>query len=140
MIDSPNKASKKKNVIYWVVTILLALGMLAGGTGQILRFPFNVTGVTHLGYPVYFTSLIGTWKILGVVAILIPGYPLLKEWAYAGFFFAMTGAVTSHLISGDKFTEWLAPGLFAGLTIASWALRPTSRKIMNKKLQSYSNL
>ena len=82
----------------------------------------------HLGYPVYFLSIIGTWKILGVITILIPGFKLLKEWAYAGFFFAMTGAVISHIASGDTFKEFIAPLIFALLIITSWYFRPADRK------------
>ena len=88
---------------YWLTTGLLAFGMTAGGIAQIIHFKVNVDGIIHLGYPVYFLRIIGTWKILGVLAILLPGYPLVKEWAYAGLFFAMTGAVISHIASGDRF-------------------------------------
>lgn len=75
-------------------------------------------------------SILGVWKILGVIAILIPKFKLLKEWAYAGFFFAMTGAVISHITVGDTFLQFLAPSIFVILTIISWYLRPTDRKII----------
>jgi hypothetical protein len=83
----------------------------------------------HLGYPTYLLSILGAWKLLGVVALLLPGQPLVKEWAYAGFFFLLTGGVASHLLAGDSLaqTSWVA--IFAGLTGASWFLRPASRRL-----------
>lgn len=115
-------------IIYWAATGLLCTGMLAGGIAQLVRQPQTVQGIMHLGYPAYFTSILGTWKILGVVALLVPGFRLFKEWAYAGFFFAMTGAVISHIASGDDFGHYIAPLLFAVLTVVSWYFRPLSRR------------
>src|SRR6266481_9441524 len=92
----PGKAGK---IIYWVSTIWLSLGMLTVGTGQLIKMKAGQGGVdmiTHLGYPIYFLTILGIWKILGGIAVLIPKFPLLKEWSYAGFFFAMSGAVFSH--------------------------------------------
>ena len=89
---------KYVKIIYWVSTAWLALGMLSTGIVQLIKMKEEVDKTClHLGYPVYFLTIIGTWKILGVIAILLPKYPLLKEWAYAGFFFVMTGAVFSHV-------------------------------------------
>ena len=107
-------------IIYWISTIWLALGMLSGGMAQLFREKQTVDGILHLGYPLYFVSIISTWKILGVIIILIPNFKLLKEWAYAGFFFAMTGAVISHIASGDNFIQFIAPLIFAILTLVSW--------------------
>jgi len=92
---------KGKLIIYWIATALLAFGMLASGIQQLLRVNAMTNILVHLGYPIYFMSIIGTWKILAVIAILIPGFKLLKEWAYAGLFFTMTGALVSHLACGD---------------------------------------
>ena len=89
-----------------------------------------VEGFKPLGYPNYFISLIGIWKVLGVIAILIPKFPLLKEWAYAGIFFAMTGAVISHIASDDIKVQIIAPFLLAVFTVLSWYLRPADRKIL----------
>lgn len=86
--------------------------------------------MTRLGYPVYFPTIIGVWKILGVVAVLIPKFPLFKEWAYAGFFIAMSGAVISHLIVGDEPREIFGPALLLILTVVSWYFRPLNRKII----------
>ncbi len=122
--------TQRNKMIYWTSTILLAAGMLSGGLAQLFRSKQTVDGILHLGYPLYFTGIIGTWKILGILVILIPGFRLLKEWAYAGFFFAMTGAVISHLESGDGFSEWIAPLIFALLTVASWYFRPENRRLI----------
>ena len=80
---------KRNNIIYWIATIWLALGMVSTGIVQLLKKDTEVDIMSHLGYPVYFLTILGIWKILGVVAVLIPKFPLLKEWAYAGFFFIM---------------------------------------------------
>src|SRR5712691_809171 len=105
---------KRNKIIYWIATIWLALGMLATGTLQLFKAkaegalaPPGVYGITHLGYPIYFLTILGVWKILGVAALLIPKFPLLKEWAYAGFFFAMSVAVFLHIASGDSMNELL---------------------------------
>jgi uncharacterized membrane protein YphA (DoxX/SURF4 family) len=88
--------SKRNRIIYWIATIWLSLGMVSTGIVQILQMEQEREKMTHLGYPMYFLPIIGVWKILGVIAILLPRYPLVKEWAYAGFFFLMTGAVITH--------------------------------------------
>lgn len=93
--------TKRNRIIYWVATGWLALGMLSTGVVQLLKRKEEVDLMTHLGYPLYFLTILGIWKILGVITILIPKFPLLKEWAYAGFFFAMSGAVISHLAMGE---------------------------------------
>jgi hypothetical protein len=116
--------TKRNKIIYWISTIWLALGMLAGGLQQIFHTKGFVDIIVHLGYPLYFLYILGVWKILGVIAILIPKFSLLKEWAYAGFFFAMSGAVFSHIASGDSMNE-IAPSLvLLILTVVSWYFRP----------------
>ena len=84
--------------------------------------------IIHLGYPVYFLTIMGIWKILGVVALLTPKFPLVKEWAYAGFFFAMSGAAFSHLALGDPIVELIPSLLLLVLTVVSWYFRPPGRK------------
>ncbi|WP_424961376.1 DoxX family protein [Ekhidna sp.] len=116
-------------VIYWVVTIFLSFGMLAGGVQQLLQIGGYVEIVNQLGYPTYMLSILGAWKILGVIAILIPGFPLIKEWAYAGFFFAMSGAAASHLTAGQPFTEAIPSLILLTVTILSWYFRPENRKL-----------
>ena len=85
----------------------------------------------RLGYPIYFLTILSIWKILGVVAVLIPRFPLLKEWAYAGFFFAMSGAVFSHLASGSGAMDYFGPVLLIVLTVTSWYFRPDDRKVVS---------
>jgi hypothetical protein len=121
--------SKRNKIIYWIATLWLALGMLSSGIVQLIQMKEEVEMMTHLGYPLYFTTILGVWKILGVVVLLMPKYPLLKEWAYAGFFFAMSGAVISHLAVGDGAIEFFGPTLLVILTVVSWYFRPDDRKI-----------
>jgi len=121
---------KRNKIIYWIATIWLSLGMLSTGIVQLLQTDEEVDMMTRLGYPAYFLTIIGVWKILGVVAVLIPKFPLLKEWAYAGFFIAMSGAITSHLINGDEAIEIFGPTLLLVLTMVSWYFRPADRKLI----------
>jgi len=123
--------TKRNKIIYWIATGWLALGMTSTGIVQIIKMKEEVDMMTHLGYPLYFLTIIGVWKILGVVAILIPKFPLLKEWAYAGFFFAMSGAVFSHLAAGDGAKEFFGPVLLIILTVVSWYFRNEDRKIIS---------
>src|SRR5882724_3951809 len=93
-------AGKASKIIYWISTVWLALGMVSTGAVQLFKGKTGAGGVdsiTQLGYPIYFLTILGVWKILGTVTVLIPKFPLIKEWAYAGFFFAMTGAIISHI-------------------------------------------
>jgi hypothetical protein len=122
---------KTQKIIYWVATIWLALGMLSTGIVQLIKMKEEADVMAHLGYPLYFLTILGIWKILGVVAVLIPKFPLLKEWAYAGFFFAMSGAVFSHLASGDGAVEFFGPTLLLVLTFVSWYFRPADRKLIS---------
>lgn len=121
--------SKRNKIIYWIATIWLSLGMLSTGIVQLLQMKEEVDLVLGLGYPLYFLTLLGIWKILGVVAVLIPRSPLLKEWAYAGFFFAMSGAVFSHIASGSPASQIFPSILLLVLTIVSWYFRPADRKV-----------
>ena len=130
--------TKINKIIYWISTLWLALGMLATGTLQLFKAqapgalaPPGVYGIKHLGYPVYFLTILGVWKLLGVVAVLIPKSPLLKEWAYAGFFFIMSGAIFSHVATGDPLTENIPALLLLILTVTSWYFRPAGRKIVS---------
>jgi hypothetical protein len=90
-----------------------------------------VEGFKPLGYPTYFISIIGVWKMLGIIAILVPGFRLLKEWAYAGIFFTMTGAAISHIASNDVSAQIIAPCVLTVFTVLSWYLRPANRKIIS---------
>lgn len=121
---------KRNKIIYWIATSLLAVGMLQSGIFAVLRSKQWVDLVTNLGYPVYFLSILGVWKILGVIAILIPRFTLIKEWAYAGFFFAMTGALVSHLVMGDGGKAIFGPLFQIIFIILSWYFRPVDRKVI----------
>ncbi|HEY2649308.1 MAG TPA: DoxX family protein [Puia sp.] len=122
---------KRNLIIYWTATTLMSVGMLGSGLAQIFHAKEMVDLVVPLGYPLYILYIIGTWKILGVIAILTPGFKLLKEWAYAGFFFVMTGAFISHLASGDLSLKGLiGPFMQTIFIILSWYFRPASRKVI----------
>jgi hypothetical protein len=127
-METKNKQGKLSRIIYWVSTIWLALGMTATGIVQLMKNEKEVANMASIGFPVYFLLLIGTWKILGVIALLIPKFPVLKEWVYAGFFFAMSGAIYAHVASGNGFLEIYGPLLLLVLTFVSWFFRPVSRK------------
>jgi len=121
---------KSSRIIYWIATGWLALGMFSTGLVQLLRQQKEVEKITRLGYPLYFISLLAVWKLLGVLAVLLPGLPRLKEWAYAGFFFAMSGAAISHIVVGNPLTEILPSLLLLLLTLLSWYFRPPSRTLI----------
>ncbi|MBC7977992.1 MAG: DoxX family protein [Myxococcales bacterium] len=121
--------TRQRRIAYWVTTALVALALAGGGIADVLRTDTVVAGMTHLGYPVYFIVLIGIWKLLGTAALLAPAFPRLKEWAYAGAIFNFTGAAISHAASSDPPIKLLAPLLLAALAIASWTLRPSTRRL-----------
>jgi uncharacterized membrane protein YphA (DoxX/SURF4 family) len=121
--------SKLKTRGYWVTTGLIAAVLLFGGAVDVAHPPSAVAFLAHLGYPAYFAMLIGTWKVLGGIALLAPRWPRLKEWAYAGVFFDLTGAAVSHAASGDPAPRVLVPLVMTALALASWSLRPESRKL-----------
>ncbi|MFS0673608.1 DoxX family protein [Ornithinibacillus sp. 179-J 7C1 HS] len=123
---------KGKLIAYWTVTLLLAASITLSGIGQLMRLGGNIELVLDVGFPLYITTILGTWKILGVIAILMPRFPRLKEWAHAGLFFLMTGAALAHAFAsdyGDYGFHVILPLAYAALNIASWALRPESRKL-----------
>jgi len=129
---------KRDKIIYWIATIWLSLGMTATGILQLTKqvaegatAPPGVWGIKELGYPVYLLSIIGVWKILGVIAILVPKFPLVKEWAYAGFFFLISGAIFSHIAVGSPISEFIPSWLLLILTVLSWYFRPAGRKIIS---------
>ena len=124
---------KAKNIAYWMTTIFVASLIGSGGVAQLAQYRANPHGVVpQLGYPMYFFGILGVWKVLGAIAILVPRYPRLKEWAYAGIFFDLTGAAISCAAVGGYGAygfHVIAPLLIAGLTVTSWALRPQSRTV-----------
>ena len=125
--------TKAKSIAYWTTTVLVAAPIGSGGVGQLAQFWANPHGtVPVLGYPLYFFAILGFWKVLGAIAILVPRFPRLKEWAYAGIFFDLTGAAASCAAVGGYGVyafHIIAPLILTGFTVASWALRPQSRVI-----------
>ena len=122
---------KRDKIIYWIATLWLSLGMVSTGVMQFLKGKDQLDFITNLGYPPYILTILSVWKILGVVAVLVPKFPLVKEWAYAGFFFAMSGAIVSHLAIGDQATTLFGPSLLLVLTVVSWYFRPADRKLIS---------
>ncbi|MBW3546268.1 MAG: DoxX family protein [Bacteroidetes bacterium] len=122
---------KRNKILYWAATIFLAFGMLAGGVQQLLQIGGYVDIARQLGYPLYFLSIIGAWKILGVVVVLIPRFPLVKEWAYSGFFFVMSGAAISHIAMGHTVMEVIPSLILLIMILLSWYFRPVNRKIFS---------
>lgn len=123
--------SKGKKIGYWVATVWLALGMVSTGVVQLMGVKEEEELFINLGYPLYLLAFLGVSKLLGTVAVLMPKFPVLKEWAYAGFFFTMVGAVYSHIAVGDGFVLIAPPLLLLVLTVVSWWLRPASRKVIS---------
>lgn len=122
--------TKRNRIIYWIATIWLSLGMISTGIVQMLKTKEEVELFSHLGYPIYFLTLLAISKFMGVAVILLPKAALLKEWAYAGFFFTMAGAFISHLVLGDTIGETFPPLLLLALTVISWYYRPADRKLI----------
>lgn len=122
--------TKRNKIIYWVSTLWLTSAMLASGLQQLFHSKGFVDIVIPLGYPMYFLTILGIWKLLGVTVVLIPRFKLVKEWAYAGFFFAMSGAIFSHLSFGHSFNEIMPSLILLIMTVLSWYFRPDERKIV----------
>jgi hypothetical protein len=121
--------SKHHRIAYWVTTAILAFVMLSGGVANALHQHDAAAGMVHLGYPLYFMTILGIWKLLGGVTVLLPGLPRLKEWAYAGIIFDLTGATVSHVVMGDGVRHAVTPLVIAAIALASWALRPAGRAL-----------
>jgi hypothetical protein len=118
-----------RNIGYWATTGLIALAFAAGGLMDLSRSDQVVEGMGHLGYPSYFAAILGFWKLLGAVAVLAMGLPRLKEWAYAGMFFDLSGAAASHAVVGDPLPKVITPVILLIVLMASWSLRPSSRVV-----------
>ena len=119
----------RKTLAYWIVTGLFCAVLAFSGFAHFTHLEDIVEAMKHLGYPLYFMSIIGLAKLLGVVAVLAPAHPLLKEWAYAGFSFNLIGATASHAFSGDPLSHTVRPAIVLGLCVASYLLRPPSRRL-----------
>ena len=127
---SPTSPVTKTQIIsYWIVTLIIVLESIVGGVADIMQEPIYINILLHLGYPAYFSVILGVGKVLAAIAILIPRYARLKEWAYAGLVFQFIGAITSQIVVGDSVVVLIAPFIFLCLVIASWSLRPPLRRM-----------
>ena len=114
-------------ILYWVCTLYVVLTSLWAGVTDILHAPPLFEELLRLGYPPHFSTLLGVWKVLGAVALLAPGYPLLKEWAYAGMFFDVSGAMVAYASAGDGVVSYIGPAVSMAALLASWYSRPPLR-------------
>lgn len=119
----------RKTLAYWIPTGLFCAVVGFSGFAHVSHQPGMVEAMTHLGYPLYFMTIIGTAKILGVAAVLAPVPPLLKEWAYAGLCFNLIGATASHAFSGDPLSHVVRPAIVLVLCVASYLLRPEAQRL-----------
>lgn len=118
-----------QSIGYWAATAVTVFILASGGVADLLRVGDTAAGMTELGYPAYVMTILGFWKVLGAMAILVPRFPLVKEWAYAGAIFDLTGAFASHVAHGSTVIHLFYTGFFTACAVASWALRPSSRKL-----------
>jgi uncharacterized membrane protein len=125
--SNETSSMKARTITYWTTTALVAFFMLSGGVAELIQRPETMEGMLHLGYPSYFIAILGFWKVLGGLVLLGPGLVRLKEWAYAGIVFNMTGAFVSHLVVGNERWHLVVTGAIALMTLTSWALRPANR-------------
>jgi uncharacterized membrane protein YphA (DoxX/SURF4 family) len=116
-------------ILYWAATATIAFIFVSSGICYAIALPQVVDGVQQLGFPLHFIVLLGVWKVLGGIAILLPGLPRVKEWAYAGMFFDLTGAAVASTSVGNAWWHIVAPLSVAAILVASWALRPESRRL-----------
>src|SRR5262245_47851783 len=127
--------TRRRTITYSIVTFLLVFELVAGSLWNLLQIEFvRFQNQLHLGYPRYFSYILGVWQMGGAAVIIARGFPRLKEWAYAGSFFLFSGAIASHMLAGDGVLTWLMPVVFATFVIASWALRPADRRLPNAGL------
>lgn len=122
-----------KAIGYWITLVLFSLAMGFGAVADLMKNPEIIESLKKLGYPEYLALILGFWKVCGVVAILLPGLGLLKEWAYAGFFFDLTGASASHIFVQDDLPKAIIPLVILVIGGCSWLLRPDSRRIVIQK-------
>jgi hypothetical protein len=121
--ERPATTTRPMKVAYWAATGFAACGCAATGIADLLRAPQVMEGLAHLGYPAYFATILGLWQLLGAAVIVANGLQPVKEWAYAGMFFTLTGAAVSHAVSGDPLAKILVPLVLLVAVVASSALR-----------------
>lgn len=125
----PVGLSSHQSKLHWIATLWVVVTNLWAGPTDILHAPPLFDDLLRLGYPAYFSTLFGLWKVLGAIALVVPGYPLVKEWAYAGFFIDFSAAIVSYAAVGDGFVSFIAPIVSMAALIVSWHLRPQSRRL-----------
>ncbi len=128
------KSSLGRTIAYWVTTAMLVFVFGSGGVVDLMQPPMAVDGMAQLGYPAYMCTILGVWKVLGAIALVIPGTPRLKEWTYAGMVFDLTGASASHFAVHDPAAKVAIPLVITLILIASWVLRPASRRLAGPTL------
>lgn len=128
--------SRIRPIAFWATTFVIVFELAAGSVWNLLTIEWVEVQLRHLGYPHFFTYVLGVWQVGAAVAIIAPGFPLLKEWAYAGAFFLWSGAVVSHLAAGDGLESWWVPLTFGTCAVASWVLRPADRRLPQTRLRS----
>ena len=122
--------------LYWIITGLTAAFMLMASIPDILQLPQAIAIFTHLGYPTYLLPFLGTAKVLAVVAVLVPGFGRLKEWAYAGLVIDLLGAWYSHISVGDPASVWLFPVIGLSLVAASYSLYRRTTEHRHKPVEN----
>ncbi len=125
---SQGRGALVRSIAYWLFTVIVAFELAAGALWDLLRIEYVRVVLAHLGYPLYLLIILGAWRIPSALVLLVPRFPRLKEWAYAGAFFNYTVAAVSHFLAGDHVGQWAAPTIFSAFTLVSWALRPASRR------------
>ena len=124
--------TRARTIVYWVTTVLFCLPMAMGGVFDLMQPPDVLAIMDHLGYPHYLATIIGVAKVLGVLTILAPGLPRLKEWAYAGCTIDLLGAAASHAFTGDAFKDISIPIAILAIGFVSYFLRPESRRLPDR--------
>lgn len=130
-MNPPNNISKIRKIIFWITTAIIAIAYFVTGLGNILPFAHIAQDMAHLGYPAYFLKIIGVWKILAAFVIVVPNIPRIKEWAYAGMIFDLTGAAFSRFAIGDPFPQIIIPLCIATLVTVNYLLRHSLQKQTN---------
>jgi DoxX-like protein len=130
-MNSTNNISKSKKITFLITTTVIAIAYFVTGLGNILPFTHIAQNMAHLGYPIYFLKIIGTWKILAAIVVVLPNIPRIKEWAYAGMILDLTGASFSRFAVGDALPQIIIPLGIATLVTVNYLLRHS--------LQSHTN-
>ncbi|HZJ56060.1 MAG TPA: DoxX family protein [Myxococcaceae bacterium] len=127
---APGRISRTlKTTTYWIATAVLTVMLLLGGLLDLAHASPVIQTLAALGYPPFLASILGAWKLLGAAAIATPGLPRLKEWAYAGVVFELSGAAASHAFAGDPAGKIAVPLVLLAFAALSWALRPATRRM-----------